>query len=129
MDIGKYWKTIVDTLQDGLMVIDVRGNILAANPAAEKLTGYPADELIGSNCRTLNCTGCELYGRGSGKNWCSLFEKGVVRAKKCLITKKDLKAAHVFRNASVLYDSDEEMIGSVETLTDISELVKQQQEI
>jgi PAS domain S-box-containing protein len=129
VDIGKYWKTIVDTLQDGLMVIDVEGNILAANPAAEKLTGYAADELIGSNCRTLNCTGCELYGRGSGKDWCSLFEKGVVRAKKCMITKKNLRAAHVLKNASVLYDADGEMIGSVETLTDISELIQQQQEI
>ena len=129
MDIGKYWKTIVDTLQDGLMVIDVRGNILAANPAAVRLTGYSADELIGSNCRILNCTGCTLYGRGSGKEWCSLFEKGEVRAKKCLITKKNLRAAHVLKNASVLYDADGEMIGSVETLTDISELIQQQQEI
>jgi PAS domain S-box-containing protein len=129
VDIGKHWKTIFDTLQDGLMVIDVEGNILAANPASERLTGYPADELIGSNCRILNCTGCELYGRGSGKDWCSLFEKGEVRAKKCLITKKNLKAAHVLKNASVLYDSVGEMIGSIETLTDISELIQQQQEI
>ena len=129
MDFGKYWKTIVDTLQDGLMVIDVEGNILAANPAAERLTGYSADELIGSNCRTLNCTGCELYGRGSGKDWCSLFEKGEVRAKKCLITKKNLRVAHVLKNASVLHDSDGKMIGSVETLTDISEMMQQQQEI
>jgi PAS domain S-box-containing protein len=129
VDIGKYWKTIFDTLQDGLMVIDVEGNILAANPAAERLTGYSADELLSSNCRTLNCTGCELYGRGSGKDWCSLFEKGVVRAKKCLITKKNLRATHVLKNASVLYDSEGEMIGSVETLTDISELIQQQHEI
>jgi PAS domain S-box-containing protein len=129
MDIGKHWKTIFDTLQDGLMVIDVEGNILAANPSAERLTGYTADELIGSNCRILNCTGCELYGRGSAKDWCSLFEKGEVRAKKCLITKKNLRAAHVLKNASVLHDSDGEMIGSIETLTDISELIQQQQEI
>ena len=129
MDIGKHWKTIFETLQDGLMVIDVEGNILAANPAAERLTGYTADELIGSNCRILNCTGCELYGRGSGKEWCSLFEKGHVRAKKCLITKKNLRAAHVLKNASVLHDSAGEMIGSIETLTDISELIQQQQEI
>ena len=129
MDIGKYWKTIFETLQDGLMVFDVQGDILAVNPAAERLTGYTADELIGSNCRILNCTGCEVYARGPGKDWCGLFEKGEVRAKKCLITKKNLKAAHVLKNASVLYDSNEEMIGSVETLTDISELVQQQQEI
>jgi transcriptional regulator with PAS, ATPase and Fis domain len=35
----------------------------------------------------------------------------------------------VLKNASVLYDADGEMIGSVETLTDISELIQQQQEI
>ena len=129
MDIGKYWKTIVETLQDGLMVIDVRGNILAANPAAEKLTGYSADELIGSNCRTLNCTGCELYGRGAAEEWCQLYVKGNVRAKKCLISKKDRRALHVIKNAAVLRDSEGQMIGAVETFTDISEIVRQQQEI
>ncbi len=44
MDISRYWKTIVDTLQDGLMVIDPQGTILAVNPAAERLTGYEAAE-------------------------------------------------------------------------------------
>ena len=45
MDIAKYWKTIVDTLQDGLLVVDPKGNILAANSAAERVTGYQADEV------------------------------------------------------------------------------------
>ena len=129
MEIGKYWKTIVDTLQDGLMVFDPMGNILAMNPAAETLTGYSADELVGKNCRTLNCTGCELYGRGSGVEWCSLYVKGNVKAKKCLISRKDRRALHVVKNASVLRDSEGRMIGAVETFTDISEIVRQQQEI
>ncbi len=30
MDIAKYWKTIVDTLQDGLMVVDPKGRIIAS---------------------------------------------------------------------------------------------------
>jgi transcriptional regulator with PAS, ATPase and Fis domain len=129
MEIGKYWKTIVDTLQDGLMVIDPNGNILAMNPAAERLTGYSTDELVGKSCRTLNCTGCELYGRGSGEEWCSLYVKGIVKAKKCLISQKDRRALHVVKNASVLRDSEGNMIGAVETFTDISEIVRQQQEI
>ena len=129
MEIAKYWKTIVDTLQDGLMVLDPDGNILAMNPAAEKLTGYSADELVGQNCQTLNCTGCELYGRGPGEQWCSLFVKGKVKAKKCMISQKDRRALHVIKNASVLRDSEGKMIGAVETLTDISEIVRQQQEI
>ena len=102
MDIVKHWKTIVDTLQDGLMVLDPSGNILAVNPAAERLTGYSADELVGNNCRTLNCTGCDVYGRGSGKDWCKLFVSGEVKAKKCLISDKERRAVHVVKNASVL---------------------------
>jgi len=129
MEIAKYWKTIVDTLQDGLMVLDPQGNILAMNPAAEKLTGYSADELVGRNCRTLNCTGCELFGRGSGEQWCSLFVKGNVKAKKCLISNKDQRALHVVKNAAVLRDSEGRALGAVETFSDISEIVRQQQEI
>jgi len=129
MEIAKYWKTIVDTLQDGLMVIDPEGNILAMNPAAEKLTGYTADELVGQNCRTLNCTGCKLYGRGAGEDWCQLYVKGSVKAKKCLISKKDRRALHVIKNAAVLKNSEGQMIGAVETFRDISEIVRQQQEI
>ena len=129
MEIAKYWKTIVDTLQDGLMVLDPVGNILAVNPAAERLTGYSADELIGNNCRTLNCTGCDIYGRGEGKQWCSLFVSGEVRAKKCLITDKNRRAVHVVKNASVLKDSEGRLLGAVETFTDISEIVRQKQEI
>ena len=129
MELGKYWKTIVDTLQDGLMVMDPEGNILAMNPAAERLTGYSADELVGQNCRILNCTGCELYARGAGEDWCRLFVSGNVKAKKCLISKKDHRALHVVKNATVLRDSDGRMIGAVETFTDISEMVRQEQEI
>jgi len=129
MDIAKHWKTIVDTMQDGLMVLDTNGNILAMNPAAERLTGYKSGELIGSNCRKLNCTGCKIFGRGSGTEWCSLFEKGTVKDKKCLITNKAQRGVHVIKNANVLHDESGNMIGSVETFTDVSEIVRQQQEI
>ena len=129
MDIARYWKTIVDTLQDGLMVVDSGGNIVAVNPAAEKLTGYSAEELIGNNCRELNCTGCEVFDQGQGEKWCKLFLKGETRAKKCVIMRKDGRAIHTIKNASVLKDADGCPIGAVETFTDMSEIVRQQQEI
>jgi PAS domain S-box-containing protein len=129
MEIAKYWKTIVDTLQDGLMVLDPSGNILAVNPAAEKLTGYTADELVGNNCRTLNCTGCDVFGKGSGRDWCKLFISGEVKAKKCMISDKQRRAVHVVKNASVLKDAQGNILGAVETLTDMTEIVRQQQEI
>ena len=129
MDIAKHWKTIVDTLQDGVLVVDIRGDIVAVNPAAERLTGYRADELIGKSCRILNCTGCKRTGVGPGKDWCMLFSKGTARDKKCLITHRDRRTVHIIKSAAVLYDQTGQTIGAVETLTDISELVRQQQEI
>jgi PAS domain S-box-containing protein len=129
MDIAKYWKTIVDTLQDGLMVVDPRGTIIAANPAAERVTGYKADELIGQSCRILNCTGCKIIGSGSGTKWCALFGKGTIKEKQCLITSKDRHTVDVLKSASVLHNEKGEIIGAVETLTDITEKIRQQQEI
>ena len=129
MDLSKYWKTIVDTLQDGLMVVDPFGNIIAANPAAERVTGYKAEELIGKSCRILNCTGCKIIGKGPGKNWCGLFNRGSIREKKCLITNKDRHSVHIIKSASVLRNEAGEIIGAVETLTDITEKIRQQQEI
>ena len=99
MDPSQYWKTIVDTLRDGLMVIDVQGNIVAANPAAERLTGYAAHELIGKSCRILNCSGCKIIGRGQGRQWCALYDKGTIRDKKCLMTHKNRRTVHVLKSA------------------------------
>ena len=129
MDLSKYWKTIVDTLQDGVMVVDPGGRVIALNPAAERLTGYKADELIGQSCRMLDCTGCEIYGRGLAEDWCGLFVKGNVKAKKCLITNKEHRSVNVIKNATILYDENQNVIGAVETLTDMSTLVSQQAEI
>ena len=45
MEIAKYWKTIVDTLQDGLLVVDPQGMILATNQALIEAIQqrYPAE--------------------------------------------------------------------------------------
>ena len=129
MDLSKYWKTVVDTLQDGLMVVDAVGTIVAMNPAAEKLTGYSAEELIGRNCGVLNCTGCQVLGQKKGQPFCSLFATSAVREKQCLITNKAQRAVHVMKNATVLKDDDDKIIGAVEMFTDQSELVHKQMEV
>jgi len=129
MDISKYWKTIVDTLEDGVMVVDSAGTIVAVNPAAERLTGYRAEELVGQSCRVLDCTGCEIIGEGIAEEWCGLFARGDVKGKKCLIVNKEHRSVNIVKNASILRDEKGKIIGAVETLTDMSDLVKQQYEI
>jgi PAS domain S-box-containing protein len=129
MDIARYWETIFKTLHDGLLIVDAQGTILAVNPAAERLTGYSAAEIVGQNCRILNCTGCQIYARGLGEDWCGLFQRGRIRSKRCVITNKEGRSLDVMKNASILKDEDGKMIGAVETLTDISEIVRRDREI
>lgn len=129
MDLGKHWKTLVDCLQDGLLVVDPGGTVVAANRSAEVMTGYAADELLGKSCRILNCTGCRITGKGRGIDWCDLFVRGNVREKKCMITNKQQQRVDIIKSASVLRDDNGTIIGAVETLTDISENIRQKNEL
>ncbi|WP_022663826.1 sigma-54 interaction domain-containing protein [Desulfospira joergensenii] len=129
MDISKHWKRIVDTLLDGILVVDTGGTILSTNPSAERLTGYSKEELEGNSCRILNCTGCKIIGKGKGKDYCKLFSVGRSKIKKCMITNKDNHSVHILKSARVLENKEGEVIGAVEILTDMTAVVRKQQEI
>lgn len=125
-EIHRYWKRIIDTMNDGLMVIATDGLILSVNQAFEQLTGYSADDVIGKPCTILECDACELAIKGEEGSlyWCVLFRpehEGIKRCR-CSILKKDGTYAPVLKNASVLRDENGLPMGAVETLADISEL-------
>jgi len=44
---------VFDTVIDGLVIIDAKGNIDAVNPAAERIFGWSAAEVVGRNVRML----------------------------------------------------------------------------
>jgi len=46
-------QTLIDTIVDGIIVIDARGLIETFNPAAETLFGYHSDEVKGQNVKVL----------------------------------------------------------------------------
>ncbi len=48
-----YFRAVIDTAVDGVIVIDSRGTVQVFNPACERLFGYRADEVIGQNVRML----------------------------------------------------------------------------
>ncbi len=131
--VGSYlethWKTVVETIQDGVMIVDRQGTILSVNQAFEHMTGYDREEIVGQPCTMINCSYCEIA-RGKGiDDWCVLFRTGRLDDHRCTLISKSGQIIHVLKNARLLHDDEGGVIGSVETITNISTLVEKEKQI
>jgi two-component system, NtrC family, response regulator HydG len=130
VEFPEYWKTIVDTMMDGVVVVDNRGAIRSVNKALENMMGYGASELVGKDCSVLDCDTCFVCnGEDKKEKQCELLRKGTVVKRRCRYTRKDGTAVHVLKNGAALTDQSGNIVGGVETLTDITDLVRKEQTI
>jgi two-component system, NtrC family, response regulator HydG len=128
-EMNRYLKEIINTMNDGVMLISPDGTILMVNRALQEISGYKREELLGMSCSIFHCDVCELA-RSEGKgHWCGLFEEGYAHRKSCSLMRKDRSYVHVLKNASLLKDPEGRVLGAVETVTDISEIDKRDQQI
>lgn len=128
-EYNQYWQTVIETMEDGLMVVDNDGVIVSVNPAMAKLTGYEADELVGSSCRVLNCDSCSYNRNEDSGAHCELFRDGNIRRCNCTLRRKDGTPLHVIKNAAVIKDNSGNFLGGVETLTDLTEVKAKEREL
>ncbi|RYY55020.1 MAG: PAS domain-containing sensor histidine kinase [Chitinophagaceae bacterium] len=52
-DASYFLSSIIDTLQDSVVTIDLYGKVTSWNPSAEKLYGYPSKEAIGQSLELI----------------------------------------------------------------------------
>ena len=123
-ELSANWKTVVDTIQEGVMIVDPSGTIVSVNRALAEMTGFGAQDLVGRSCGALNCASCRLERAPDGPHWCSLFANGLLTRQRCSLVRRDGTEVQVLKNASVLRDADGRVIGAVETITDLSGLLE-----
>lgn len=127
--LNQYWKTVVDTIKEGIIIIDREGRIVSVNKAVAPLFGYKERELIGKPCSVLDCNMCNIVRDQSGHHWCNLFKAGEIKMKRCTMKKKNGRPLDLLKNASLLHDETGEVIGAVESLTDITEILEKENQI
>jgi two-component system, NtrC family, response regulator HydG len=129
-DLNTYWKTVVSTIQDGIMIVDKEGTVVSVNQAMEDLAGYTSDDLVGNPCSILDCDLClNPRNQDDDQHWCHLFEIGTLKRRRCTLTRKDGSVLEILKNASLLRNTRGQVIGAVETFTDITEIIWKEHQI
>ncbi|MFC1577409.1 sigma-54 interaction domain-containing protein [Thermodesulfobacteriota bacterium] len=119
---------IIDTMADGVFTLDNSGRVTSWNRSMERISGYTAEEAMGHSCQILKCSRCFGKKCPSGIRSCQILKKGKSEANECLLMHKAGHNVAVIKNARVVRDQNEQIIGVVETVTDLSEISLARQE-
>jgi PAS domain S-box-containing protein len=111
------------------MIVDKSGNIMFLNHAAEEITGYRKEEVTGKQCTILDSDTCVVLTSEGKQKCCSIFKSGTIENKKCRIRSSDGRSVYLLKNATVLRDENGEIIGAVESITDITSLYMKEMEL
>jgi len=123
----RLFNQIINSMADGVFTMDTQGRISSWNRSMERISGYTAKEALGQSCQLLQCSRCFGKKCPSNINKCKIVDHGVSEAKECLLRHKDGYDVPIIKNAGVVRDENDVIIGVVETVTDLSELNKARQ--
>lgn len=129
LDDPNFLMSVFETMRDGLMMIDCDGKIVFFNRAAEEITGFKKEEVLGQSCMILDTDTCVFLSDSGRQRRCDLFNKNVMCDKRCRIRASDGRSVYLLKNAVVIRDEKGEIVGAVETMTDITSLYMKEMEL
>lgn len=124
----QFVRRVIDSMADGVFILGSDGRIASWNQAMERISGYSADEALGQTCALLACSRCFGMNCPADIKKCRIFEKGSSGAKECQLQHKDGYDVSVIKHASVVKDESGNILGVVETITDMTDLMKARQQ-
>ena len=100
-------ESLVDELDDAVFVVDRDQKVLFFNRAAEALTGFAREKVVGQHClKAIRCERCLKS--------CGVFERKRVRDVPLELFRSDGTSQPIVKSASVLTDEEGDVIGAVE---------------
>jgi PAS domain S-box-containing protein len=120
----KFLNQIMDSMAEGVFTLDTRGRITSWNRSMEKITGYGASQALGRTCEILGFSRCLGKVCPADIRQCGILEHERPEAKECVLRHREGRDVPVIKQARVVKDDDGQVIGIVETVTDMTELHK-----
>jgi PAS domain S-box-containing protein len=122
----KIYDIVIQNLPVGFSIVDKDGIIIDFNPAAEEITGYSRDEVIGKPHFEI------LHGT-SDRDSCPLLKHALSQQEQAIaaettIKKKNGEHITLSVTTSPLFDDDDELSGAVELFRDISDAKRHERE-
>ncbi|MCG6930311.1 MAG: sigma 54-interacting transcriptional regulator [Desulfofustis sp.] len=128
-ELDGYWKTVVNTIRDGIMIINTSGAIVSVNKAFEQITGYSREELIGEHCSILDNDLDDNAPKYSDFQTDSGDPQHESDQHQCLVKRKDGSRIHTLKTTAILRDGDGNALGRVGTITDLTEIVEKDNQL
>jgi len=120
-----FFDSILNSMTDGLIVIDPDGVIVLFNVGAQKLTGFSGDEVLGRPYR-------QVFAKGFSERFSPLYTLKEGRAlfleEKQLQTKGERPVTVRFSTALVT-EGDEKVLGALEVLSDLTRIKRLEKEV
>jgi diguanylate cyclase (GGDEF)-like protein/PAS domain S-box-containing protein len=126
-------EAIIESLQEGLIVVDLTGRITRANQAAADLYGVPLEELVGAPLRDMPVTtvadrdGHPITIEGSPVHRALAGER--VRGVQLQVVRRDGTALWVEVNSSPLTEADGRPYGALSTYVDVTDRLERERRI
>lgn len=122
--IRRYSKELLDFVPSAVFTVDNDKKITSWNKAAEKITGFLAEEMIGKDCATFALSPCNEK--------CGLLDKETKKplfSKNCIIKNKQGQEIKISKNVGEVKDDDGKVIGGIESFEDVSRSIEIQKKL
>lgn len=120
-----FFDSILNSMRDGVIVVDTTGKIVLFNESIVRLTGYTRDEVIGEPYK-------KIFGKKVSERFSLLFtlaeSEPLVMEEKEIITKFGHKKS-VRYSTSLVTDNEDTIIGAVEVWSDLTRIKRLEEQM